>query len=525
MPEGLLNSHSPTRRGRRLRRAAFAGAMLGLTALGVVGVRRASLAREEESHSAAPGLVQTEPGTTRAKRGPLSLVLTQRGSLDCVRKTTLFSKVEWVTKITSILPEGSFVKKGDVVAQLDVSKLREEYGDEKADVARAEAALNAAQNLLTLQKVQNEQLVADAKLKKELAELSFEGYKAAEYPYQVRDLERQIAAAADALHTAEEKYAFAERLFEKGYKQAVELDRERLALKQAERKHADLVESLRVLEKHTHGRTLASLEGDQNSARWGLTRAEALAERLLTIRQMQISSLTRSLLRQKQQFDWATRMLKACEIVAPHDGQVVYAPQNDSSEVIAEGAMVKFLQPIVTIPDRSAMKVSVRVHETQRKYLEIGLPAEIRTDADPRRKLTGTVQGFSQFPVTGRYPNYDVREYEVQVQLDPGQEDLTPGLTAKVNLIAASSENALQVPFDAVTEVDDAYLVFVREGDEVVPHEVTLGGRSQDHVEILSGLEEGAVVVLDPRDRCQDQILAWEKSRRDVLQTASTIGE
>jgi HlyD family secretion protein len=219
-------------------------------------------------------------------------------------------------------------------------------------------------------------------------------------------------------------------------------------------------------------------------------------------------------------------MLAACKIYAPHDGQVVYAPQRDSYEPIAEGVKVRFLQPIVTIPDRSKMKVTVRVHETQRRLLELGLPCVVRTDADPNRSLSGKVASISQFPVTGRFPNYDLREYEVVVHLDEGQDDLTPGLTAKVDLIAASKDDALQVPFDAVTEVDDCYLVFVREGEHVAPREVTLGERSEDHVEILSGLDEGQVVVLDPRNRCEEAIVAWEQSRhRDVLQTATVIGE
>ena len=127
---------------------------------------------------------------------------------------------------------------------------------------------------------------------------------------------------------------------------------------------------------------------------------------------------------------------------------------------------------------------------------------------------------MSQFPVTGRYPNYELREYEVVVQLDEGQEDLTPGLTAKVDLVAASKTDALQVPFEAVTEVDDCYLAFVRDGERVAAREVTLGERSEDHVEILAGLDEGERVVLDPRDRCQDAIATWERSRHDVLQTA-----
>jgi HlyD family secretion protein len=525
MSEGRSPIESPVRRGRVLRRFAVLIGVLGLGATGILGGRAALSNRVSDDKAAPLEAVSAMPGTTIARRGPLSLVLTQRGALDCVKKTTLYSKVEWETKLTYLLPEGEFVKKGDLVAELDVAQLREEYGDEQVDVMTAETALSAAEDALLLQRIENENLLAAAKLKQEISQLSLDGYKDAEHPYQVRDLERQIAAAADTLHTAHEKFEFAKRLQLKGYKQSVDVDKERLGLAQAERAHADLVESLRVLENHGHLRMLKSLEGDAATAKHNMERSESLAELRLKAREKLIASQRLRLMRQKQQFRWATRMLEECKVYAPHDGQVVYAQQRDSDERISEGVRVRFLQPIAIIPDRSKMKVNVRVHETQRRLLSIGLPSVIRTDANPRRPLTGKVASISQFPVTGRYPNYELREYEVVVQLDEGQEDLTPGLTAKVDLIAASKTDALQVPFEAVTEVDDCYLAFVREGEHVVAREVTLGERSEDHVEILAGLDEGERVILDPRDRCQDAIVAWERSRHDVLQTATALGE
>ncbi len=525
MPLGHPPTESSVRRGFRLRRMMTLAVLAALAVTGIVGGRVSLSGRDAEASADQPREVRALPGTTIARRGPLSLVLSQRGALDCVQKTTLVSKVEWVTKLTFLLPEGEFVKKGDLVATLDVAKLREEYGDEQVDVMRAETALAAAEDALILQRIENENRLADARLKQEITELSLNGYNEAEYPLQVRNLERQIAAAKDSLHTAREKVAFTERLLEKGYRQQVELERDRLSLAQAQRKYDDLVESLRVLEGHKFTRTLRSLEGDARTARSDLARAESLAETRLLIRSMQIDAQKRRLMRQKQQFDWATRMLAECEIRAPHDGQVVYAENRYSSEPIGEGLPIRFLQPICSIPDRSRMKVAVRVHETQRRLLSLGLPAEIRTDADPRRRIRGTVEAISQFPVTGRYPNYDLREYEVIVHLEEGLDDLTPGLTAKVDLIAASKDDALQVPFNAVTEVNDCYLVFIRDGDRVVPREVTLGERTEDHVEVLAGLDEGQLVVLEPRQRCQDAIVAWQNSREDVLQAVTVVGE
>jgi RND family efflux transporter MFP subunit len=511
------------RRPRTLRRIVFWALACTLVSVGALkgaalsAVKHRVYGDDELRPAVAP------PGTVMARRAPLSLVLTQRGMLDCVRKTILLSKVEWETKLTHILPEGSFVKKGDIIAELDVSKLREEYGEEQVDVLRAETQLAAAQDALRVQEIENENLIATARLTKEKADLALQGFVEAEYPFQVSTLEKQIAAAADLLHSAQDKVDYTRRLFTKGYVQATDVNRDRLALNSASQKHSDLLHSLELLEKHTQKRTSSELTTGAAQAERALERTRNLAEAKLIARQMTISAYQRNVLRQKQQFEWATRMLGECHIKAPHDGQVVYpSTQSDNYETIAEGVRVKFLQPVAIIPDRSHMKVNVRVHETQRRLLRVGLPAIVRLDSDPRRELPAKVLSMSQFPVTGRYPNYDVREYDVVVQLEDGQNELTPGLTTKVDLIAASRENALQVPFDAVTEVDDCYLTFVRDGDGVAPREVTLGERSQDHVEILAGLDEGDCVVLDPRAHCADLIASWEHThnREPVTQTA-----
>ena len=89
---------------------------------------------------------------------------------------------------------------------------------------------------------------------------------------------------------------------------------------------------LRVLEQHNHERMKKSLEGDASTAKNDLDRSESLAALKLVAREQQIRAQRRGLMRQKQQFRWATRMLKECKIYAPHDGQVVYASQRDSDE-------------------------------------------------------------------------------------------------------------------------------------------------------------------------------------------------
>jgi HlyD family secretion protein len=452
-------------------------------------------------------------GTAAVTRGPLALVLTERGALECSRQSVLTSKVEWDTKLTSVLPEGTWVRKGDVVATLDVSKLKDELGDEQGDVLEAEAALDAAKQNLRILEIENSNAIIKATTARDIANMTLDAFEKAEFPKQVSDLELLIAKAFDSLHSAREQLAYTERQVRKQFKTAVDIDRDRLALLRAEETHADLVEQLRVLREHTYARQLSELKGLASQALSTLMQQTSLARTKALSGQMQLEIQQRRLMRQTVQYNWTQKMLSYCEIRAPHDGQLLYANEDrDPLEQVGEGMAVRFMQPLLVIPDRTHMQIAVRVHESLRRLLAVGMSAEIRLDSTPDRKLTGKVERVSSFPLTGRWPNRDLRQYEAVVRLDGDCLDLTPGLSAKVDLVAASKDDALQVPVQAVTEIGDRYVAFVAAGGQVVPREVFVGESTQDQIEILGGIEEGERVFLNPRESCPDAVVACERT-------------
>ena len=61
--------------------------------------------------------------TDACKIGPFEITVTERGTLDSMKNAVLSSKVEGATTIISIVPEGTTVKAGDLVCELDSSSL------------------------------------------------------------------------------------------------------------------------------------------------------------------------------------------------------------------------------------------------------------------------------------------------------------------------------------------------------------------------------------------------------------------
>ena len=85
--------------------------------------------------SGTAGHVQTAatgdvPATT-VKAGKLSVTVIEKGSLEASQSADAYCTVEGQTTIIMILPEGTPVKKGQIVCQLDSSSLRNQLVNQR----------------------------------------------------------------------------------------------------------------------------------------------------------------------------------------------------------------------------------------------------------------------------------------------------------------------------------------------------------------------------------------------------------
>ncbi len=165
--------------------------------------------------------------------------------------------------------------------------------------------------------------------------------------------------------------------------------------------------------------------------------------------------------------------------------------------VVARDAVVG--QPIAadhvlaTIVDLSEVWFLGRVFEKDLGRLRTGASSSVVLNAFPGESFEGVVD------YVGQRTDPVARTLTARIRLanDAGQLRLGLFGTAQVE-VAEASKAAPQVivPRNAVTEVGEKNIVFVKakDGDFVV-HEVTLGDAALAQVQVLSGLDEGEVIV------------------------------
>jgi RND family efflux transporter MFP subunit len=181
----------------------------------------------------------------------------------------------------------------------------------------------------------------------------------------------------------------------------------------------------------------------------------------------------------------AVARAKLAELVlrAPIAG-LVLRRDGEVGDTIASGTTV------FTIGALANLRVSTDVDEADILRIRPGQRAVIRTDALAGRALDGKVDDITPLgdPVA--------RSYRVRVGL-PATTPLLVGMTVEVNIVVREDKNALLLPERAVK---DGKVWLVR-GARVHRQAVRTGVVGNGRVEILSGLGERDMVIVDPPKR------------------------
>jgi len=442
-----------------------------------------------------------------------------QGFLDSRKNAVLSSKVEGTTTIISIVPEGTWVTAGEVVCELDSSTLKENAKQQEITTTQAEATMATAREKLEIQKTQNDSDIAAANLKSELAQLDFEKYEKGEYPQQEQQLKGDVKIAEEDLIRARETMLFTASQVKKGYASQNELNASRIAVQQAELKLRGSEELLNVLQNFTYKRTIAELKANALESERELARVRLKASSAQTQCEKEADAARLTYDVEREKLVRLHTQIEACTIRAPQDGEVVYANMSSgggrrSEQTLIEAGMtVRERQPIINLPDVNQMKVDCRIHESLIGSVRKNLPARIRVDAYPDETFQGVISHVSSVPMTGSWPNTDLREYQTEVHLIDDAERLRrlrPGLTSQVEILVDNRADVLQVPMQSIVNVHDRQVVFVFTGTTHERRFVKLGAANQSHLEILEGVKEGERVIMNPRSQYGNEIAALE---------------
>ncbi len=186
---------------------------------------------------------------------------------------------------------------------------------------------------------------------------------------------------------------------------------------------------------------------------------------------------------QIDQVERTGEVTKTLTLVAPVNGIVL-------EKRVLEGQRVMPGERLYRIADLSTLWVEGDVFEQDLQFVREGAQAHIEVSAYPGVHMMGHVSFV--------YPTVDERSRTNRIRLTVPNPDLRlkPGMFATMYIDAEIGDSVLTVPVGAVVQTGERNIIFHRHEDgSLHPHEVVVGARAGDRLQILAGLEEGEQIV------------------------------
>lgn len=185
-------------------------------------------------------------------------------------------------------------------------------------------------------------------------------------------------------------------------------------------------------------------------------------------------------------FDHTKTMLDYAIIRAPYDG-VVTERKVDSGHFVRppQGGA----KPLFIVASVDVVRVVVEVPEKEAALVTVGAEALVNVAALTGGKIKGKVTR------TAWALDFGTRTLRTEIDLPNKNGLLRPGLYTTVQITLKETPKTLTIPFKAVVhDKDRTYCCSVAAG-KIVRHEITLGLRAGDEVEVLTGLKGTEAVV------------------------------
>lgn len=386
--------------------------------------------------------------TETVSRGPFQIFITERGMVDSAQNVMLSSKVYWTTSIVKLIPEGTRVKEGELLCELDSTELREKAKTNQVVLIQSEAAAKQAREDLRIQELLNDRNVARAKLRADLAKLDLEKFEKGTFVQQRETLSGQIALAQSELTRSEENHSFTKRIAKKGYSSQSDVEKVRIAVQSAEIKLETAQGKQSILERFTYERTMAELKANAAEFERELDRVKRKAKAAILQLSVRVTARERKEESYREKYESYLELIEHCLIRAPQDGEVVYARDYYSMSgagAIEEGAPVRYRQDLIKLPDLDHMQVETRIHETRIENIREGQPVHVQVSALPDESFHGEVDTISGVPNSRDRFRPDRKEYATSIRLldDEMLSQLRPGMTAQIDIEVENRSDVL----------------------------------------------------------------------------------
>ena len=454
----------------RRRGGLMGGLLVGLVLVGILGWLGYKFIFAKDG-----GVSQSELITQEVNRGPFDHIVLEQGEIESSSNKEVICEVKSRgtgsgVSILWVADEGTRVKEGDKLVELDSSQLETQLKDDKIQVQMASANVTTAEAQL------------------EQAKISRQEYLEGTFKTEEKAILSEIAVAEQELLKAKLALESNQRLVAKGLVKSLQLEADKFAVANAQNQLDAAKGRLKVLQNLTKKKMLVQFDSDIESAA------------------AQLAAYQSELLEEQTELAETESQIEKCVMVAPASGVVVhanrYSSRGGNAEFVVEaGATVRERQAIIRLPDPSQMQIKCKVNESRITLIEEGMPVKISVDAIPGMKLQGRVIKVNRYAEPGSFFSSSIKEYATIVAIIDPPETIRTGMTAEAQIFVEQLDDALQIPIQGLYEHGGKMYSLVQSSPQSFETRlVKIGATNDTMASIEDGLEEDETVVLNLRE-------------------------
>jgi HlyD family secretion protein len=457
----------------------------------------------------APPAGPVAGATATATRGDFKITVAEQGAFAAKESIPIKLQMEGSNQqytITKVADSGSFVKKGDVILELDATELTAQKAQAEVDVQTASNDMVQATQDLNIQQLQNKIDIERAQYNHDAAAIKLRKYREIEAPKLIKEAEAKIRDSQNSKEEMTTNHKFLLDMKKEDLVSDAEVRRAELAAKKAESDLEIAQLALELMKKFEHPLEFKRLENEVTDTKSFLEGKKSATEAQTAQKKSAVLKTEIALTQRRTHLGKLTRDLERTVVKAPVDGIVLYGDASQPRYYgrqfnIGVGEKVGAHYTLLTIPNLSEFKVKLGVSEADINKMRPGLSVMIRPEALPDTVLKGAIKTVATVPSAREDWTMDPTrsKFEVEITVEGVDPRLKPGMKGRVDVAVDEVKGAIYVPLDAVFEKDGKTYCWVMGGSKPEERKVVVGRSSADYAEILQGLTEGEKVALfDP---------------------------
>ncbi len=455
------------------------------------------------------------------KSGNLRIAIRQKGTIEARDPISVHNPIEGKSEILDIIPEGTFVEKGDYLFQLDVSSQEDKVLQQRIATTNAEQTLFNAQQQLEITKQQNESNIKKAELDVLFAGLDMKQYLEGDLPSEKESVEADITLSKEEEERAAETFSWSVKLAKKGYISNDKLEADKLLVKRREIERGLAKRKLEVLSKYTSKKRIRELESNLEESKRELERVKVRSRAAESQKSADVTARAAQFELEKKKLARLEHSVTNNRVMAPRSGLVIYAREGGRRDrkPLEAGSSVRKGQTILEIPDMDRVLVDIDVHESSVHLVQLGMPVIITTDTG--ETIVGSVESVATVADSQSwYRNPDLKVYSTKVTIDNPGRKLKPGMNCFAEVIIEDIKNVVSIPTQAVYDNGQKTFCYVNVDGKPTLREIEVGLHNTEAIHVKSGLKEGEQVYLAVPDDAEAIPLAKTRARKVDLSKA-----